>query len=194
MAASTWLRADHRGAPLLLAAALLPSLSSVVHAKAPAQRQKLTAALRQLDAQERTMADSAAHTPIAPGERHRFDHPRLPADLAPCAPAFRPASRLHAPSRVIPPNRPGTAAPSGPHPRLRRRRADHEWRPGFRIPNQWRHCAFYNGDGARRRRLRRPARMGRMGQPNGLRECDPKAASTGAGSSASSGFRRCASC
>lgn len=194
MAASTWLRADHRGAPLLLAAVLLPGLSSVVHAKAPAQRQELTAALRQLDAQERAVADSAARTPIAPGERHRFDYPRVPADLAPCAPAFRPTSRLHAPSRAIPPNWPGTAAPSGPHPRLRRRRAGNEWRPSFRIPSQWRHCAFRDGDGARRRRLRRPARMGRMGHPNNLRGCGQKAASTGAGSSASSGFRRCASC
>ena len=155
MAASTRLRAAHRGAPLLLAAVPLPGLSSVVHAKAPAQRQELTAALRQLDAQERAVADSAAHTPIAPGERHRFDYPRLPADLA----RVRAGIQAHlTPSHAQPrdpANWPGTAAPSGPHPHLRRRRAGHEWRLGFRIPSQWRHCAFRDGDGARRRRLRR---------------------------------------
>lgn len=82
MLASTWLRAAHRGAPLLLVAVLLLDLSSVVHAETPAQRQELTAALRQLDALERTVADSAAHTPITPGERYHFDYPRLLADLA----------------------------------------------------------------------------------------------------------------
>lgn len=116
MAASTWLRADHRGAPLLLAAVLPPGLSSVVHAKAPAQRQELTAALRQLDAQERAAADSAAHTPIAPGERHRFDNPRVPADLAPCAPAFRPTSRLHAPSPRNPAEPAGVCRAKRPTP------------------------------------------------------------------------------
>lgn len=51
-------------------------------AESPAQRQELVAALRQLDALERTVADSAAHAPIQPGERYHFDYPRLLADLA----------------------------------------------------------------------------------------------------------------
>ncbi|WP_441295605.1 RAQPRD family integrative conjugative element protein [Pseudomonas aeruginosa] len=48
----------------------------------PAQRQELVAALRQLDALERTVTNSAAHAPIQPGERYHFDYPRLLADLA----------------------------------------------------------------------------------------------------------------
>ncbi|RCG86127.1 hypothetical protein CSB86_6419 [Pseudomonas aeruginosa] len=51
-------------------------------AEPPAQRQELVAALRQLDALERTVADSAAHAPVQPGERYHFDYPRLLADLA----------------------------------------------------------------------------------------------------------------
>ena len=51
-------------------------------AESPAQRQELVAALRQLDALERTVADSAARAPIQPGERYHFDYPRLLADLA----------------------------------------------------------------------------------------------------------------
>lgn len=51
-------------------------------AEPPAQRQELVAALRQLDALERTVTNSAAHAPIQPGERYHFDYPRLLADLA----------------------------------------------------------------------------------------------------------------
>ena len=43
---------------------------------------RLVAALRQLDALERTVTDSAAHTAVTPGERYHFDYPRLLADLA----------------------------------------------------------------------------------------------------------------
>lgn len=43
---------------------------------------QLVAALRQLDALERTVADSAARAPIQPGKRYHFDYSRLLADLA----------------------------------------------------------------------------------------------------------------
>jgi RAQPRD family integrative conjugative element protein len=49
---------------------------------APLQRQQLAAALRQLDALERLVEQSAAVTPIVPGARYHFDYPRLRADLA----------------------------------------------------------------------------------------------------------------
>lgn len=82
MAASTWLRAAQRGVPTFLVMVLMAGQSPVALAESPAQRQELAAALRQLDALERTVADSAAHTTIQPGERYHFDYPRLLADLA----------------------------------------------------------------------------------------------------------------
>lgn len=82
MVAPIWQRAAHRGAPLLLVTALLMGQSPMARAETPAQRQELAAALRQLDALERSVADSAAHTPIAPGERYHFDYAQLLADLA----------------------------------------------------------------------------------------------------------------
>ena len=85
MVASIWLRAAHRGVPLLplvLVTALLLGQSPMARAETPVQRQELTAALRQLDALERSVAHSAAHAPITPGERYHFDYPRLLADLA----------------------------------------------------------------------------------------------------------------
>src|SRR3546814_913558 len=65
-----------------LVMALLLGQSPMALAESPAQRQELVAALRQLDALERTVADSAAHASIQPGERYHFDYPRLLADLA----------------------------------------------------------------------------------------------------------------
>jgi hypothetical protein len=65
MVASIWLRAAHRGVPTFLVTALLLGQSPMALAESPAQRQELVAALRQLDALERTVADSAAHTPIS---------------------------------------------------------------------------------------------------------------------------------
>ncbi|MBP5057696.1 RAQPRD family integrative conjugative element protein [Pseudomonas chlororaphis] len=82
MVASTWLRAAHRGVPTFLVTALLMGQSPMAVAESPAQRQELAGALRQLDALERTVTDSAAHAPITPGERYHFDYPRLLADLA----------------------------------------------------------------------------------------------------------------
>ncbi len=76
------LRTAHRGVHLLLLTGLIVGASPMAWAQTPAQRQELTAALRQLDALERTVAHSAAHTPIVPGERYHFDYPRLQADLA----------------------------------------------------------------------------------------------------------------
>lgn len=81
MEAFTWLRAAHRGVPLLLATALTGGLPLLALAESPAQRQELAAALRQLDALERTVAHSAAQSSIMPGERYHFDYPRLQADL-----------------------------------------------------------------------------------------------------------------
>ncbi len=74
--------AAHRGVPTFLVTALLLGQSPMALAESPAQRQELVAALRQLDALERTVADSAAHAPVQPGERYHFDYPRLLADLA----------------------------------------------------------------------------------------------------------------
>ena len=85
MLAPIWLRAAHRGVPLLplvLVAALLLGQSPMARAETPAQSQELAAALRQIDALERTVAHSAVRTSIAPGERYHFDYPRLLADLA----------------------------------------------------------------------------------------------------------------
>ncbi|WP_410480131.1 RAQPRD family integrative conjugative element protein [Pseudomonas sp. DCA-1] len=81
MVALTWQRAAHRGVPIFLVTALLGQ-SPMALGESPAQRQELVAALRQLDALERTVADSAAHASIQPGERYHFDYPRLLADLA----------------------------------------------------------------------------------------------------------------
>lgn len=82
MEASTWLCAAHRGVPLVLVTTLMAGLPPTARAETPAQRQELAAALRQLGALERTVAHSAARTPLAPGERYHFDYPRLLADLA----------------------------------------------------------------------------------------------------------------
>lgn len=121
MVASIWLRAAHRGVPTFLVTALLLGQSQMALAESPAQRQELVAALRQLDALERTVADSAAHAPIQPGERYHFDYPRLLADLA----RVRAGIQFHlTPSRAQPrdpPNWPATTAPSGRPSRCRRR-------------------------------------------------------------------------
>ncbi|MDF8361314.1 MULTISPECIES: RAQPRD family integrative conjugative element protein [Pseudomonadota] len=82
MLASIWLRAAHRGAPTFLVTALSLGPSPMALAESPAQRQELAAALRQLDALERTVTHSAAHVAVVPGERYHFDYPRLLADLA----------------------------------------------------------------------------------------------------------------
>ena len=82
MLAPIWLRAAHRGVPTFLVTALLMGQSPMAVAESPAQRQELAGALRQLDALERTVTDSAAHTAVIPGERYHFDYPRLLADLA----------------------------------------------------------------------------------------------------------------
>ena len=82
MLAPIWLRAAHRGVPTFLVTALLMGQSSMALAESPAQRQELVAALRQLDALERTVKDSSVQTAIQPGERYHFDYPRLLTDLA----------------------------------------------------------------------------------------------------------------
>ncbi|MDR7070865.1 RAQPRD family integrative conjugative element protein [Pseudoxanthomonas japonensis] len=95
MLAPIWQRAAHRGVPIFLVTALLLGQSPMALAESPAQRQELVAALRQLDALERTVADSAAHAPVQPGERY----PRLLADLA----RVRAGIQAHlAPSRAQP--------------------------------------------------------------------------------------------
>ena len=82
MVVSTWLRAAHRGVPTFLVTVLLMGQSPMAVAESPAQRQELVGVLRQLDALERTVTDSAAHTSVIPGERYHFDYPRLLGDLA----------------------------------------------------------------------------------------------------------------
>lgn len=82
MVASIWLRAAHCGVPTFLVTALLMGQSPMALAESPAQRQELVAALRQLDALERTVANGATHAPVEPGERYHFDYQRLLADLA----------------------------------------------------------------------------------------------------------------
>ena len=82
MLAPIRLRAAHRGVPTFLVTALLLGQSPMALAEPPAQRQELVAALRQLDALERTVKDSSVQTAIQPGERYHFDYPRLLADLA----------------------------------------------------------------------------------------------------------------
>ena len=82
MLAPIWQRAAHRGVPIILVTTLLLGQYPMALAESPAQRQELVAALRQLDALERTVADSAARVPVQPGERYHFDYPRLLADLA----------------------------------------------------------------------------------------------------------------
>ncbi|WP_238897764.1 RAQPRD family integrative conjugative element protein [Achromobacter xylosoxidans] len=82
MLAPIWLRAAHRGVPTFLVTTLLLGQSSMALAEPPAQRQELVAALRQLDALERTISHSAARVTVIPGERYHFDYPRLLTDLA----------------------------------------------------------------------------------------------------------------
>ena len=99
MLAPIWLHAAHRGMPTFLVTALLLGQFPMALAESPAERQELVAALRQLDALERTVADSAAHAPIQPGERYHFDYPRLLADLE----RVRTAIQAHlTPSRAQP--------------------------------------------------------------------------------------------
>ena len=99
MAASIWLCAAHRGVPTFLVATLLMGQPPMALAEPAAQRQELAAALRQLDALERTVAHGAALTPIASGDRYHFDYPRLLADLA----RVRAGIQAHlAPSRAQP--------------------------------------------------------------------------------------------
>jgi RAQPRD family integrative conjugative element protein len=71
----------HRSARFLMLIALMGILSQALADEAPRQRQQLAATLRQLDALERLVEQSAAATPIVPGARYHFDYPRLRADL-----------------------------------------------------------------------------------------------------------------
>ena len=102
--------AAHRGVAALLLMALTASPPLAAHAGTPAQRQELAAALRQLDALERFVAQSAANTPITAGERYHFDYPRLLDDLA----RVRAGIQFHlAPSRAQPLHSKRTSPTSG---------------------------------------------------------------------------------
>ncbi|MCW2478042.1 RAQPRD family integrative conjugative element protein [Candidatus Symbiopectobacterium sp. NZEC135] len=81
MVLPTQLRAVRRSAPIFLSAALMLGSSFSAHADTPAQSQDLAAALRQLDALERLVVQSASRTPAELGERYYFDYPRLRDDL-----------------------------------------------------------------------------------------------------------------
>ncbi|WKV49504.1 RAQPRD family integrative conjugative element protein [Dickeya fangzhongdai] len=82
MALPPRLRAVHYSALIFFSIVLMLGCPLTVHADTPAQRQELAAALRQLDALQRVVAQSAATTPLAPNERYYFDYPRLLDDLA----------------------------------------------------------------------------------------------------------------
>lgn len=82
MALPTQLRAVHYSVLIFFSIVLMLGCPLTVHADTPAQRQELAAALRQLDALQRVVAQSAATTPLAPNERYYFDYPRLLGDLA----------------------------------------------------------------------------------------------------------------
>ncbi|MBA5201372.1 RAQPRD family integrative conjugative element protein [Pectobacterium aroidearum] len=82
MVLPTRLRAAHYSALIFLSATLMLGSPLTAHADTPAQRQELAAALRQLDALERFIAQSASRAPTVPGERYHFDYPRLLDDLA----------------------------------------------------------------------------------------------------------------
>ncbi|MCI4231536.1 RAQPRD family integrative conjugative element protein [Dickeya dianthicola] len=62
--------------------ALLGLIPQAIAESAPTQRQELAATLRQLEALQRFVAQSAATTPPVPNERYYFDYPRLLGDLA----------------------------------------------------------------------------------------------------------------
>ncbi|VFR27514.1 Candidate type III effector Hop protein [plant metagenome] len=76
------LRAARCGATVLFMTALMAGVPLAAQAGTAAQREELAAALRQLDALERFIAQSAADAPVTPGERYHFDYPRLLDDLA----------------------------------------------------------------------------------------------------------------
>ncbi|MEQ9866033.1 RAQPRD family integrative conjugative element protein [Pectobacterium aroidearum] len=78
----TRLRAAHYSALIFLSAALMQGCPLTAHADTPAQRQELAAALRQLDALEHFVVQSASRTPTVSGERYHFNYPRLLDDLA----------------------------------------------------------------------------------------------------------------
>ncbi len=73
-------RTAHCGASILFVA-VLTGTPSVACADTPAQRQQLAAALRQLDALERSVVQSESEADVAQGGRYYFDYPRLRADL-----------------------------------------------------------------------------------------------------------------
>ncbi len=82
MTLPTRLRAVHYSALIFFSIVLMLGCPLTVHADTPAQRQELATALRQLDALQRVVAQSAATTPLAPNERYYFNYPRLLDDLA----------------------------------------------------------------------------------------------------------------
>nr|WP_067297553.1 RAQPRD family integrative conjugative element protein [Marinobacterium profundum] len=80
MVLSSRSRAAH-GCALFFLVSLMGAMPKACAEDAPLQRQALAAALRQLDALERLVEQSAASTPFTAGNRYHFDYPRLRADL-----------------------------------------------------------------------------------------------------------------
>ncbi|MAD26419.1 MAG: hypothetical protein CMK75_00090 [Pseudomonadales bacterium] len=74
-------RGAHYIASALILVAALVAASAAVAEHAPGQRQSLAAALRQVDALELLVAQSAASMPAEVGGRYHFDYPRLLSDL-----------------------------------------------------------------------------------------------------------------
>lgn len=67
----------------VIAMCLVLGFAAQTHAAdATPEHTRMAAALRQLDALERSVAHCATHAPVAPGERYHFDYPRLLTDLA----------------------------------------------------------------------------------------------------------------
>ncbi|SDS17734.1 integrative conjugative element protein, RAQPRD family [Halopseudomonas litoralis] len=70
-----------RSATALFITILMAGAPLLARGETPTHRSELAAAVRQLNALERLVVQSAAQSQAAPGERYHFDYPRLLADL-----------------------------------------------------------------------------------------------------------------
>ncbi|WP_022964695.1 integrative conjugative element protein, RAQPRD family [Halopseudomonas pelagia] len=70
-----------RSGTALFMTTLIAGAPLLARGETPTHRSELAAAVRQLNALERFVAQSAAASQAAPGERYHFDYPRLLADL-----------------------------------------------------------------------------------------------------------------
>lgn len=70
-----------RSGTALFLTTLMAGAPLLARGETPTHRSELAAAVRQLNALERFVAQSAIESQAAPGERYYFDYPRLLADL-----------------------------------------------------------------------------------------------------------------